>query len=449
MKRLQDIIRSAVLAMAMLALLVATLPARAAVEIQQVASPGGITAWLVEDYTVPLISIRFSFTGGSSQDPDGKEGLVNLMTGLLDEGAGDMDSDAFQERLDDVGAEMGFFDGPDTLSGSMRMIADTRDEALELLRLAINEPRFDEAPFERIRAQIISGIRARAKDPQTVAARRWIKDLLPDHPYARPSRGTEESLNAIAPGDLRAHHRRIMARDNLIIGVVGAIDAETLGVELDRLFGALPETADIAEVPTVDPQIGQLLNVEYDLPQTSLTLAFPGLARDDEAFFAGFLMNHILGGGVFSSRLYDEVREKRGLAYDVGSHLVTWNHTSRLMVSTATRSERAGEVLALLREIIADYAETGPTPDELERAKRYVKGSYAVSNLTNSRSIAATLVGIQQDELGIDYIDRRQTLIDAVTLDDVRAAARRLLAVEPAILVVGPSIESSEHSPER
>lgn len=436
-------------AVAFVALVLVVLPARAGVDIQRVISPGGITAWLVEDYTVPLVSVRFSFEGGSAQDPQGKEGLANLMTGLFDEGAGAMDAAAFQERLDDVGAEMGFFDGRDTLSGSMRMIADARDEAFELLRLAVNEPRFDQAPFERIRAQIASGIRARAKDPDTIAARKFIESLLPGHPYARPSRGTEESLAAITADDLHAFHGRVMARDNLVVGVVGAIDAETLKAKLDLVFGALPANAELYPVASVEPKLGQVLHEEYDLPQTSLTLTFPGVARADDGFFAAYIMNHILGGGTFSSRLYDEVREKRGLAYDVGSYLINQEHTDRLVVSTATRTERAAETLALLRRVIADYAENGPTADELEAAKRFIKGSYAVANLDSSASVASTLVGIQQDDLGIDYIDRRQALIDAVTLEDVKAAARRLLAVEPAILVVGPKLEGEGVSAER
>ncbi len=437
------------LAAGFLVLIVAVLPVRAGVDIQRVTSPGGITAWLVEDYSVPLVSIRFSFAGGAAQDPEGKEGLANLMTGLFDEGAGDMDADAFQERLDDAGAEMSFSEGSDTLSGSMRMIADTRDEAFELLRLAINEPHFDPEPFERIRAQIIAGIRARDKDPDTIAARRFIEELLPDHPYARQSSGTEQSLMSVTPEDLHAMHRRIMTRDKLVIGVVGAIDADTLKAKLDLVFGALPEKSELKPVPDAEPELGRIVQVEYDLPQTSLTLAFPGLARDDEDFFAAYIMNHILGGGSFSSRLYDEVREKRGLAYDVGSYLVTQEHSNRLVVSTATRATRAAEALALLRKVIADYAENGPTADELESAKRYIKGAYAVSNLDSSMAVASTLVAIQEDDLGIDYIDRREALIDAVTLEDVKAAAKRLLSAEPSVLVLGPKLDPDDVSAER
>ncbi len=434
-------------AFALLALFLAVLPLRAEVRIQEVVSPKGIKAWLVEDYAVPLVSIQFSFHGGATQDPPGKEGLVNLMTGLFDEGAGALDSDAFQERLDDAGAEMSFAASLDDLSGSMRMIADSRDEAFDLLRLAVAEPRFDPEPFERIRAQIVTGIKARKNEPEDIAAEQWDQALFPGHPYARRERGTEDSLAAITPQDIKAIHGKLMARDNLYIGVVGAIDAETLKQKLDLVFGALPEKAGLVAVPDVQPKLGQTVAVNYDLPQTTLQLAYPSVKRDAPDFFAVYLMNHILGGGSFVSRLYDEVREKRGLAYSVNSFVVTLDHTDRIVVYTGTRADRAKETLDLLKSVIAEFVEKGPSPEELSAAKRYVIGSYAISNLDTSMSIASTLTGLQRERLGIDYISRRDDLIEAVTLDDVKAAARKLLTADPAVLVIGPSIEPAKAAP--
>lgn len=419
----------------------AILPARAAVDIQQVKSDSGVTAWLVEDYTVPIISIKFAFRGGgTTQDPAGKEGLVNLMTGLFDEGAGDLDSEAFQVRLDDAGAEMRFDAGRDALYGSMRMLADQKDEAFALLRLAIEEPRFDQAPIDRIRGQIVAGIRANANDPQTAAQETWTKALYGDHPYARKDEGTEASLASITAGDLKAVHRRIFARDTLYVGVVGAIDAETLKKELDRLFGALPARADIMPVPDIDLRLGQQVDVPYDLPQTTLQFAYPGVARDKPEYFAAYLMNHVLGGGDFTSRLFAEVREKRGLAYSVNSGLVNYDHAAGLVISTATRADRAGETIRVIRDEVKRMASQGVTAEELAAAKKYVIGAYAINNLDNSSSIANTLVGLQIDGLGADYIERRVGLIDSVTLDEVRAVARKLLSAEPAVMVLGPAL---------
>ena len=429
-------IRALVAPLVLLALL--AVPARAEVTIQPVTSSSGVKAWLVEDYTVPIVTIRFAFRGGSTQDPAGKEGLANLMTGLFDEGAGDLDSDAFQLALDDAGAEMSFSSSSDAIYGSMRMLADHQDEAFRLLRLAVNQPRFDQAPTDRIRDQIVSGIEATALDPETRAQIAWAEALYPGHPYARRDAGDPQTLGSIGRDDLVGLHDRIFARSNLIVAVVGAIDADKLARTLDNIFGALPAEAKLAAVPPVEPRLAQEIRVDYNLPQTSLQLAWPGLERSDPQFFAAYLMNHILGGGTFSSWLFDEVREKRGLAYGIGSSLVTRDFTNALVIGTATRSDKAAETLQIIRDEVKRMATQGPSEEELSFAKKYVTGAYAINNLDSSAAIARTLVEIQMDDLGIDYIDRRVELIDAVTLQDVRAAAQRLLSSEPAIMVVGP-----------
>ncbi|MEX0957446.1 MAG: pitrilysin family protein [Rhizobiaceae bacterium] len=419
-------------------------PAHASTEIQEVRSEGGITAWLVEDYTVPIVALRFMFEGGSTQDPEGKEGLANLMTGLFDEGAGELDSEAFQLALDDAAAEMGFSAGRDAISGSMRTLAETRPEAFGLLRLALTRPNFDQAPIDRIRAQIVAGIHARSRDPETAAQIAFAKAVYGDHPYARQSEGTPETLATVTSDDLRRLHSRLFARDNLIVGVVGAIDAETLKAELDRLFGDLPENADLVSVADVEPKLDQTVRIDYPLPQTSLQLAYKGIARDDPDFFPALLMNHVLGGGSFTSRLFEEVREKRGLAYGIGSGLSNSRHADALVMGTATNADRAAETLDVIREVVAMMAEEGPTEAELDAAKRYLLGAYAINNLASSGAIANTLVGLQFESLGLDYIQRRPALINAVTREEAARQARELLSGEPAVLMIGPGAEDGE-----
>ena len=430
----------AFLAFAFLFLFAAFPPAQAEVKIQDVVSSKGVGAWLVEDYTVPIVSIRFAFRGGSTQDPAGKEGLANLMTGLFDEGAGELDSDAFQLRLDDAGAEMSFSAGSDAVYGSMRMLAEGQDEAFALLRMAVLSPRFDVAPMNRIRDQIIAGIQAAALDPSTKGEVAWREALYGDHPYARPDEGTAETLAPLVPEDIRQFPTRLFARSNLAVGVVGAIDAETLKRRLDDLFGELPAEPSLTPVERAEPKFAQQIDVPSDLPQTTLQLAWPGIERKDPQFFAAYLMNHILGGGSFSSRLFEEVREKRGLAYGVSSALVNRDYSSALAIGTSTRADRAAETLALIRSEVAKMAADGPTEAELDFAKKYVLGAYAINNLDSSRAIARTLVELQLDGLGIDYIYRRGALINAVTLEDVKAVATRLLSAEPAVMVLGPAI---------
>jgi len=421
-------------------LLLPALAARAEMNIQEVKSQKSITAWLVEDHSVPLIAIRFVFDGGTAQDPAGKEGLVNLMTGLFDEGAADLDSDAFQQKLDDAGAEMSFQASRDGTYGSMRVLSEEKNEAFGLLKLAVNSPRFDQAPIDRIRSQVLSGILANERDPNTVAQQRWLRAIYGEHPYSRPDQGSKESLTAITAQDIKAFHKASFARSGLHVAVVGDIDAATLAGELDAVFGDLPEKQTLAPVADVTPKLGQQLEVNYDLPQTSLQLAWPGTKRSDPDFFAAVLMNEILGGSTFTSRLFQEVREKRGLAYGVDSSLVDNEHSHALLVTTATRSDRAAETLSIVRQVVRDMAENGPTEAELAATKKNMIGAYAISNLDSSSSIAATLVELQIENLGIDYITRRAALINAVTLADVKAVAKKLLSADPAVMIIGPPL---------
>ncbi|MDX8510156.1 M16 family metallopeptidase [Mesorhizobium captivum] len=430
----------ATLCFALFFLLLPALAAHAEMNIQEVKSKKGISAWLVEDHSIPLVAVRFVFDGGTAQDPAGKEGLVNLMSGLFDEGAGDLDSGAFQLKLDDAGAEMSFQAARDGTYGSMRMLSDQKDEAFGLLKLAVNSPRFDQAPIDRIRAQVLSGILANERDPDTIAQQRWLRAIYGGHPYARPDQGTKESLATITAADIKAFHKANFARGGLHVAVVGDIDAATLSGKLDEVFGDLPDKQMLAPVADIAPKLGQQLEVNYDLPQTSLQLAWPGVKRSDPDFYAAVLMNEILGGSTFTSRLYEEVREKRGLAYGVSSDLVDHEHSNALLVTTATRSDRAAETLSIVRQVVKEMAQNGPTAEELAATKKYTIGAYAINNLDSSSSIASTLVELQLDNLGIDYIKRRAALIDAVTLEDVKAAARKLLSADPAVMVIGPPL---------
>ncbi|WP_182086717.1 pitrilysin family protein [Aureimonas sp. ME7] len=411
-----------------------------AVDIKEVTSPGGIHALLVEDYTNPLIAMRFAFKGaGSTQDASGKEGTANLLSGLLDEGAGDIGSADFQSKLDELGVSLSFDSSYDNFSGNFRTIVENEDAAFDLLRLAVNEPRFDEEPVARIRGQIAAGIVANEQDPQTLASKAFRNTVFPNHPYARPAEGTVDTLNAVTADDLRAFRSKTFGRDNLVVGVVGAIDEATLKRRLDEIFLPLREKADLVAVPDTQPVTGKRDAVTLNLPQTQIQFALPGVKRDAPEFFAAYLANHILGGGTFSSRLYQEIREKRGLAYGAGSYLTNYDHAAMLAGATATRADKANESIEIIRAELKRLAEQGPTQAELDTAKAFVKGSYAVQNLSSSLSIASTLVGIQLDDLGIDYIEKRQGLIDAVTLDEVKAQAKRLLSVDPTIVTVGPA----------
>jgi len=429
------VIKLVSLAAALTLAFVGTAPA--ASKIEPIVSPGGIKAWLVREQAVPMVAIDYAFLGGANADPADKPGLANMVGSLLDEGAGELNARAFQERMEDKAIQLGFTAGRDHFRGSLRSLTANLDSAVELLRLALTAPRFDAEPVELVRNQMLANLSRATTNPNEIANRRWWATAFPGHPYGQPSNGTPESIAAITLDDLKAYARNVFARDTLTIGIVGDIDVEGAGRLIDRIFGALPAKATLAPVPDVAMQgLGERIVVNLDVPQTVISFGGPGLGRNDPDFFAAYVVNHIYGGGSMTSRLYHEVREKRGLAYGVRTSLVWMDHANITSGGTATRADKAGETLAIIEEETRRMAAEGPTQEELDKAKAYLKGSYALSFDTSSK-IAGQLVQIQLDKLGIDYPERRGAMLDAVTLADAKRVAKRLLDTKLLTLVVG------------
>ena len=417
-------------------LVLASTPSHAAAKIQRLVSPGGIEAWFVQDATVPLIAMEYAFGGGSSQDPAGKSGVGNMVASLIDEGSGDLDSKTYHERLDRRAIELGFSSTRDYFRGSLRMLKDNKDEAFELLHLALTSPHFDAEDIERIRAQIISGLRRETTSPTSLASRKFLETAFGDHPYGRQSTGTLDSVPNIDAADMKDYVGRIIARDGLRIAVVGDVDADTLGQLLDKTFGGLPAKArltPVADVQALRPP--QRAFIPLDVPQTVVTFGGPGIPRHDPSFMAAYVVNHILGGGS-SSRLYKEVREKRGLAYSVYESLLWMDHSALFVGNTGTRADRAGETVDAIEKEIRRIAADGPTQQELDEAKSYLKGSQMLA-LDTSSKLAQALLQYQLDRLPIDYIERRNALVDAVTLDDAKKAAQRLWGQGLLTVIVG------------
>ena len=431
----------AVAAVALTSLAATTLSAFA-VDIQTVKSDGGITALLVEDYTVPLVAVRFSFKGGTSQDAVGKEGTAHLLTTLLDEGAGDMQSQDFQERLDANGMNYSFNAGRDRFSGGFKTLKSREDDAFELMRMMLNDPRFDADPIERMKASLTNSLQRELTNPGAILSKTLRGKVFSDHPYARAGKGTIESVAAVTASDLKTYRNKVFAQDNLIVGVVGAISADDLKARLDQLFGSLPAKSDLAPVPEAEITTGAVEHVEFPVPQTNIAMVLPGIKREDKDFYAAYLVNYIFGGGSFSSRLYEEVREKRGLAYGAYSSLGTFDHAGIINIGSATGAERANQTLEILQRETERMAKEGPTAEELEKAKKYIVGSYAISNLDTSDKIASVLVAIQEAELGLDYITARADYLNNVTLDDAKRVAKRLYGGKPTIVTVGQKPKS-------
>jgi zinc protease len=429
-------LRAGAVALIAAALIAFAVPAQAT-KIERVVSPGGIEIWLVRDSTVPVIALNFAFRGGGAQDPANKAGVSDLAISTLDEGAGDLDATAFQQRLERKAIELQMQSGRDHIRGTVRTLAENQDEAFELLRLALTKPRFDPSAVERMRAQTISRLHRETTNPSSIARRTWSETAFPGHPYGRAVSGTLESVPLITIDDLRDYVRRVLARDTLKVAVVGDIDAAGAGKLIDHAFGALPAKAELQPVPPAVMQgRGNRLIVDLDVPQATIMFGAPGIARSDPDFMAAYIVNHILGGGSFTSRLYEEVRERRGLAYGVYTSLAWYEAAALQIGNTATRSDATATTIEVIETEFQRIAKDGPTQDELDKAKTFLQGSFALG-LDTSTKIANQLVQMQLDNLGIDYIDRRSALIDAVTLADARRVSKRLFDGGLLTTVVG------------
>ncbi len=420
---------------------VATLPALVAeparaIDIQRVVSPGGIEAWLVRDERTPIIAMEFAFEGGTVLDPDGREGTTTLMSGLLSEGAGPLDAAAFQERLADTAVGLGFSADRDGIYGNVRTLSENAEEAWDLARLALTAPRFDADALERTRAQTLAGLRRDLANPQSVAGQVFARTVFAGHPYARPGRGTPESVPLITADDLRSVHRARLARDTLLVAVAGDITADRLGPVLDRVFGDLPARATPFAVPPVTARgAGEVVVVDRPVPQSIVSMGHQGVRRDEPDWFATQIMNHVLGGGGFNSRLMQEIRVERGLTYGVSSGLASWERGALVTAGGSTANASAGTFIDLVKAEWLRMAESGPTAEELADAKAFLTGSFPLQ-FTSTGAIARVVLQVRRDDLGIDYLNRRSGLIEAVTPDDVRRVARTVLRPDAFLTVI-------------
>jgi zinc protease len=404
--------------------------------IQTVRSAGGIETWLVEDHTVPMLALRFAVDGGSAQDPVGKEGVANFTAQMLDEGAGDLTALAFQERSRDLAARLGFSAGKDAFSGSFATLSENRDEAVQLLKLALTTPRFDADAMQRTRQRLAVAIAHSAREPDKLANREWDAVAFAGHAYARPASGTTATVGKITSDDLEVYRKHVLARDTLKVVAVGDITPDALGELLDEVFDQLPATADLASVPLTQPiSGGRLAVIEMDLPQSVVAFGMGAIPQTDPDYMAAFVLNHILGGGGFSSRLMEEVRVKRGLAYSVSTQLAPARYASVLRGGVATRNDMVGESIDIIRRELQAMADGDISQPDLDNAKSYLIGSYPLRFDANGK-IAAQLLALRMDGFGPDYVDNRNTIVVAVTLDDLKRVAKRLFNSENLIVTV-------------
>ncbi len=408
-----------------LALSVAALPARA-IDIQEITTPGGIEAWLVQENSIPFVAIEIVIDGGASLEDPAKRGATNLMMALLEEGSGDLTAREFQEAREALAASYGFDAYDDSISISAQFLTENRDEAVALLREAIINPRFDEDAIERVRAQVQSIIRSDAQNPNRIAGAAFDAAAFGDHPYGSSINGTAETVAALTRDDLLAAHRDALVQSRVYVGAAGDITAEELGVLIDDLIGDLPMEGPAIPDPVEFGLEGGTTIVDYDTPQSVAQFGHEGIERDDEDFFAAFLLNEILGGNGVESRLMREVREERGLTYGVYTYLVPKDLAQMYLGSVASANGTIAEAIEVIRAEWESLATQGVTAQELAQAKTYLTGAYPL-RFDGNAEIAGILVGMQSIGLPTDYIANRNDYVNAVTLEEVNRVASELL----------------------
>jgi zinc protease len=419
---------------ALIALVLST-PVFAGVEIEEITTDNGIKAWLVEEPSIPFTALEIRFRGGTSLDAEGKRGAIYLMTALLEEGAGDLDSRAFARAVEELAASFSYDASNDSVSISARFLTENRAEAIALLRETIHAPRFDQDAIDRVRAQVISGLSSDAKDPDDIATRAFSRLAFGDHPYGSEGKGTIESVSALTRDDLIDAHARVFARDRLYVGAVGDITPEDLSALLDDLLGDLPQEGGAFPGHVDVALTGGETVIEFDTPQSVAVFGQRGIERDDEDFFAAFVLNHILGAGGFESRLMTEVREKRGLTYGIYTYLAPKDFAAIYAGRVSSSNDRIAEAIAVTRAEWERMARDGVTEKELADAKTFLTGAYPLRFDGNSR-IASIMVGMQMQGLPVDYIATRNDKVNAVTLEDINRVAAELLDPENLHFVV-------------
>ena len=423
-----------ILRIALFLLALAT-PLRAEIAIQEVTSPGGIKAWLVEDHNIPFMALELRFRGGTSLDQPGKRGAVNLMSATLEEGAADMDAQGFATARDGLAAKIGFGASSDEISVSVQTLSENRAATMDLLRLALTAPRFDVDAVERVKGQVLAGLRSEEQDPSAIAAKLTRARSYGTHPYGSAGDGTIDSVTALTRDDVVAAWQGAMARDRVFVAAAGDITADELGALLDSLLVGLPATGwPMPPKAALNEKAGVVVQ-PFPGPQSVVLFGHGGISFDDPDFFAASLLNDILGGGRFSARLMQEVREKRGLTYGIGTGLASRDLSSEWVGQFQASNDKVAEAIAVVQSEWARMAKDGPTDEELATAKTYMTGAYPL-RFEGNGAIANILVGMQMLGLPSDYPKTRNDKVNAVTIDDMKRVAARLMKPENLSFVV-------------
>ena len=421
-------------------LLIVSFAALATPKIEHWTLKNGARVYFVAAHNLPMVTLNVVFDAGSARDPQGRNGLSMLTNHLLDNGTGELDADAIAATFEGLGAEFGSSNDRDMAGVSLRSLSDRAllDPALDLFARVLAAPSFPATSFERERQRALLGLKQAEASAGVVAAKVFFAQLYKGHPYALPPEGSEAGLKALTRNDLTAFHARYYVGRNAVLALIGDIKLSEAKTIAERVLGGLPagEAAPaLPKVADVVPRGRAERLVAHPSTQTHLLIGQAGMARNDPDFYPLYLGNHVLGGSGLVSRLSQEVREQRGLSYSVYSYFLPLREPGPFLLGLQTKNSQRAEALAVVRQVLKEYVEKGPTPEELAAAKKNVTGGFPL-RIDSNRKIAEYLTVIGFYGLPLTYLDDFIPRIEAVTAEQIRDAFRRRVHPEHMLTVV-------------
>ncbi|MBF0428296.1 MAG: insulinase family protein [Magnetococcales bacterium] len=400
-------------------------------KIRQFSTTAGAGVILIENHVNPMVEVRILVRGGSAYDPSDRAGVAYMTAWMFNEGAGELNSTTFQERLHYYGISLAANAHQDTLEISMTTLSEHLEEAWTRLGESLTQPRLDPVDFQRGVRERVAELMKSEEEPAFRAGRALYPLIYGDHPYARPVNGNPESIQKITLADIRRHHIAAFRGPGMVIAVAGDVTLEKLQELTTRHLAKLnPLPGQFPPIPqAVTGKKGVAHHIEMDLPQTTLRLGVVGISRDDPDFYAMTVMNQILGGGGLTSRLTNSIREQRGLAYGIFSHFSPLSGRGPFQISTETKTESASEALSLIRQELTHLTRERVGEEELRDVKRYLTGSFPLQ-LDGLDKLAESWSRIVFYQRGLDYLDKWPERIRAVTQKDIQRVSRRILEIK-------------------
>ncbi len=404
--------------------------------VERVVLPNQLVLLVAEEHSLPLVTLRLVVDSGSRRDPPGEEGLANLTAQGLLLGTSTYSVTAFREALDFMGASLTSWAGRDNTSLGLRVLKKDLDKGFDLFMEALTQPTFPQEEIQRQVENTLAAIQSAEDRPGEIARKAFQSTLFSDNPYGHPVEGTRESLSRITRGAVLQFHKTYYHANNAILAIVGDITIEEVRAKLiPRLsqwpMGKIPDehfTSTFTEEP-------KTVKIDRNISQANLILGHKGISRKNPDYYAATIMNYVLGGGGFGSRLFEEIRVKRGLAYSVASYFDTGKYPGSFQISLQTKNASAQEAISLLRQEMERIQREPVSEEELDKAKKYLIGSFPLRLDTQSK-LARFITQIEYHGLGLDYCEKYPSYINAVTREDVLRVAKSYLHPGSAILVI-------------